>query len=112
MEKEIKESVGALMAHIIKIDNRDVEKETSVFCNIMGVDFDCTKDEAKEILHTVMSKEYDLDEHIEHINQALCKDKLSKFHLLEQLNHVIYSDTIDPNDYKVFEEIKDKLFDC
>lgn len=112
MEKKIKESVGALMAYIIKVDNRDVEKETPIFCNIMGADFDCTDVEAKEILHTVMSKEYDIDEHIDNINEALCKDKLSKFHILEQLNHVIYSDTISPDDYKIFDEIKNKLFDC
>lgn len=112
MENEIKESVGALMAYIIKIDERDVEKETPVFCDIMGVDFDCGHDEAKEILHMMMNKEYDLDEHIDHINEALCKDKLSKYHLLEQLNHMIYSDTISPNDYKVFDEIKEKLFNC
>ena len=112
MEQKIKESVGALMAHIIKIDKRDVEKETPIFCDIMGADFNCSQEEAKEILHRVMSKDYDLDEHIDHINEALCEDKLSKFHLLEQLNHVIYSDTISPNDYKIFEEIKNKLFDC
>lgn len=112
METKIKESVAALMAYIIKVDNRDVEKETPIFCDIMGADFNCTDDEAKEILHRVMSKEYDIDEHIDNINEALCKDKLSKFHLLEQLNHVIYSDTISPDDYKIFDEIKDKLFDC
>lgn len=112
MENRIKESVGALMAHIIKVDKRDVEKETAIFCDIMGKDFDCSKEEAKEILQIVMSKEYDLDTHINHINTALCQDKISKYHLLEQLNHVIYSDTISPNDYKIFEEIKVKLFDC
>jgi len=78
----------------------------------MGADFDCSKEEATDILHTLMSKDYDLDEHIGYINEALCKDKLSKFHLMEQLNHVIYSDTISPDDYRVFEEIKNKLFEC
>lgn len=112
MEKKIKESVGALMAYIIKVDNRDLEKETPIFCDIMGEDFECTQDEAKEVLHTVMTKEYDLNEQIDQINEALCEDKLSKFHLLEQLNRVIYSDTITPEDYKIFDEIKDKLFDC
>jgi len=57
-----------------------------------------------------MEKEYDLDTHIEIINDALCDDKLSKFHVLEQLNHVIYSDKINPHDYEIFEEIKNKLF--
>ena len=112
MEQKIKESVGTLLAHIIKIDNRDVEKEAPLFCEIMGQNFDCLEDEAETFLHEMMNKEYDLDEHISIINEALCKDKLSKFHLLEQVNHIIYSDTISDEDYKVFENIKEKLFSC
>jgi len=112
MEQKIKESVGTLLAHIIKIDNRDLEKETPIFCDIMGQNFNCTHEEAEELLHKVMNEEYDLDAHVEIINRALCEDKISKFHILEQLNHVIYSDKISPNDYKIFEDIKNKLFDC
>ena len=112
MEKKIKESVGTLLAHIIKVDNRDIEKEVPLFCEIMGQDFDCSDDEAKAFLYKMMDEEYDLDEHIDIINQALCDDKLSKFHLLEQLNHIIYSDEISEEDYKIFEDIKNKLFEC
>jgi len=39
-------------------------------------------------------------------------DRLSKYHLLEQINHMIYSDTIDPQDYEIFEKIKKRLFDA
>jgi uncharacterized tellurite resistance protein B-like protein len=112
MEKKIKESVGTLLAHIIKIDNRDVVKEAPLFCEIMGQNFDCSADEAETFLYAMMNKEYNLDEHIGIINDALCEDKLSKFHLLEQLNHIIYSDTISEEDYKVFEDIKERLFSC
>jgi len=112
MEKKIKESVGTLLAHIIKIDNRDVKKEASLFCALMGQNFDCTHDEAESFLYNIMETEYDLDAHVAIINQALCEDKLSKLHILEQLNHMIYSDTIAPDDYKVFEDIKNKLFEC
>ena len=112
MDQKIKESVGTLLAHIIKVDNRDLEKETPLFCNIMGQNFDCDHDEAKDFLYDIMDKEYDLDEHVNIINQALCEDKLSKLHILEQLNHVIYSDTISPDDYKIFDDIKNKLFAC
>ena len=112
MEKKIKESVGTLLAHIIKIDNRDVAKEAPLFCEIMGQNFDCNSDEAETFLYAMMNKEYDLDAHIAIINDALCEDKLSKFHLLEQLNHIIYSDTISEEDYKVFEDIKERLFTC
>jgi uncharacterized tellurite resistance protein B-like protein len=112
MQQKIKESVGTLLAHIIKVDNRDVEKEAPLFCEIMGQDFECSEQEAKTFLYEVMEKEYDLDEHLSIINQALCEDRLSKFHLLEQLNHMIYSDTISPDDYKIFESIKNQLFKC
>ena len=57
-----------------------------------------------------MQEEYDLDEHLAIINAALCDDKLSKMHILEQVNHIIYSDTITPEDYKEFEKIKQALF--
>ncbi len=112
MDKKIKESVATLLAHIIKVDNRDIEKEAPVFCEIMGQNFDCSKEEARTFLEEIMHKEYDLDKHIEIINQALCDDKLSKYHLLEQLNHIIYSDTISEEDYKIFEDIKERLFTC
>jgi hypothetical protein len=112
MEKKIKKSIGILLAHIIKVDHRDIEKSVPLFCELMGQNFDYTQDEVREFLYEVMDKEYDLDTHIEIINEALCDDKLSKFHVLEQLNHMIYSDKITPQDYEIFEEIKNKLFAC
>ncbi len=112
MEKRIKESVGTLLAHIIKVDHRDIEKEAPLFCEIMGQNFDCTEEEARAFLEEVIDREYDLDKHIDIINQALCEDKLSKYHLLEQLNHMIYSDKISEEDYKIFENIKNRLFSC
>lgn len=110
MEKKIKKSVGILLAHIIKVDYRDIEKSVPLFCELMGQNFDCTHDEVRTFLYDIMDEEYDLDTHIDTINEALCDDKLSKFHILEQLNHVIYSDNITPQDYEIFEEIKNKLF--
>ncbi len=112
MEKRIKESVGTLLAHIIKVDHRDIEKEAPLFCEIMGQNFDCTEEEARAFLEEVIDREYDLDKHIDIINQALCEDKLSKYHLLEQLNHIIYSDKISEEDYNIFEDIKKRLFSC
>jgi len=110
MEKKIKRSVATLLAHIIKVDNRDIEKEAPLFCSMLGEDFGCNEEEAREFLKRIMTEEYDLDQHIEIIAQALKDDKLSKMHILEQLNRIIYSDTITEEDYKMFEDVKQKLF--
>lgn len=110
MDKKIKKSVAILLAHIIKVDNRDVEKEIPLFCSLMGENFKCDNVEAAAFLKQAMHEEYDIDAHVEIINEALKDDKLSKMHILEQLNHIIYSDKITEVDYKIFEMIKQKLF--
>jgi len=111
MEMKIKKSVATLLAHIIKIDKRDIEKEAPLFCKFLGTDFGCDDVEAKNILEKTMAEDYNLDEHIDIINDALKDDKLSKMHILEQLNHVIYSDKIERHDYEIFEKIKNRLFE-
>jgi len=112
MEKSIKRSVATLLAHIVKMDNRDVEKVAPLFCRIMKKNFECDPKEAKEFLTHAMEEDYNLDEHLAVINEALCGDQLSKMHLMEEFNHIIYSDTITDQDYEEFERIKDKLFVC
>ena len=110
MDASLKESVATLLAHIIKIDNRDIDKELPLFCKMMGKEFNCDKKEAKSLLQKVLESEYDIMDHIERIATALKDDKLSKLHLLEELNHMIYSDRISDEDYKLFEAIKKRLF--
>lgn len=110
MKKAIKRSVATLFAHIIKIDHRSVEKEGPLFCKLIGMDFDCTSTEAKELLNDILNENYDLDEHLNIINNALENDLLCKLHIMEQLNHIIYSDTITVRDYDEFERVKDVLF--
>lgn len=110
MENSIKKSVAILLAYIIKVDNRDVEKETSLFCSIMGQEFSCSQNEALRFLKDALENNYNLYEHIDIINQALKNNKIAKMHLLEQLNHMIYSDKISQEDYKIFEKIKKRLF--
>ena len=112
MEIKIKESVATLLAHIIKIDDRDIEKEAPLFCKLMGNSFECSEEEAKNFLSNIVKKDYDLDKHLDIINDALCNDKLSKMHILEQVNHIIYSNKITPRDYEEFEKIKNRLFIC
>jgi len=112
MEKQLKESVGTLLAHVVKAEHKDIEKVAPLFCEIMGQNFNCTNEEAKSFLYEIMGKEYDLDKHIEIIKKALGDDQLTKLHILEHLNHIIYADTITDEDYKIFEKIRDKLIVC
>jgi uncharacterized tellurite resistance protein B-like protein len=112
MERKIKESVAVLLAHIIKMDKRDVEKSAPLFCRFMKEDFECSETEARDYLDSVLSGSYDLEKHLSVINEALCNDRLSKLHIMEQLNHIIYSDSFSDEDYAEFEKIKDKLFKC
>ncbi len=109
MKKELKKSVATLLAHIIKVDDRDIEKEAPLFCKIMGEDFNCNREEAEALLKETLTQKYDLDEHIAIINDALGDDKIKKMHILEQINHIIYSDTITSIDYDEFEKIKEAL---
>jgi uncharacterized tellurite resistance protein B-like protein len=110
VDTKLKRSVGALLAYIIKADGRDVEKEAPLFCRLMGEDFECDKQEARTLLQGLLEEDYDLEAEVERIAEALESDKLSKYHLLEQLNHMIYSDKIAPEDYALFERIKKRLF--
>jgi len=110
MEMKIKKSVATLLAHIIKLDNRDIERESPLFCELMSQDFDCSSKEAKEFLDSIMVEEYDIDEHVKFIRDVLADDNFTKYKILEQLNHIIYSDNIKDNDYKEFEKIKNTLF--
>jgi len=110
MEMKIKKSVATLLAHIIKLDNRDVDKETPLFCKLMNQDFGCDRGEAKEFLDKIIEEEYDIDEHVKFIRDVLVNDNYTKYKILEQLNHIIYSDDIEDSDYKEFEKIKNMLF--
>ena len=109
MLQKIKRSVAVVFAHIIKLDHRDITKSSPLFCELMSEDFDISDDEAKELLLEVLSSEYDIEEHIGIISQALKDDMLSKYHIFEQLNHIIYSDDFSDSDYEFFEHLKEKL---
>lgn len=69
-------------------------------------------DEAMELLNQGLDEECNIDEHLDIINQACKQDMLSKAHILEQINHLIYADKISQDDYEEFEYIKNRLFEC
>jgi hypothetical protein len=112
MQTKIKQSVAVLLAYVIKKENRDLAKEAPLFCSMLGSDFACSHDEAMELLKQGLNSDFNIDEHIGVINEACKKDLISKMHILEQINHLIYADKISENDYEEFEYIKNKLFEC
>lgn len=110
MKQAIKESFAMLLAHIIKIDNRVTQKEVKLFCSLMKQDFGCNQEEAFEFLKNAVIEENNIDNYIDIINNALKDENFNKMHILEQLNHMIYTDSISSEEYAVFEKIKKILF--
>ncbi|KIM13418.1 MAG: hypothetical protein KU38_01880 [Sulfurovum sp. FS08-3] len=110
MEQKIKKSVATILAHIIKVDKRDVAKETPLFCRLMDQDFGCDKGEAEQFLNAIMDEDYDIEEHAALVREALKDDKYTKYKVLDQLNQIICSDAINDKDYEEFLRIREILF--
>lgn len=112
MQTKIKQSVAVLLAYVIKKEHRDLAKEAPLYCSMLGSDFECSHEEAMELLKYGLDQEHDIDKHLNVINEACKQDMLSKMHILEQINHLIYADKISNDDYEEFEYIKNRLFEC
>lgn len=111
MNKTLKESYATLLAYIIQIDKDEVShQEATLFCMLMNDNFGCNKDEALTFLKGRRVKEEDFQKALDAINKVLEKNPLDKMHLLEQMNHIIYSDGIAEDEYEGFERVKKILF--
>ncbi|MDD5359033.1 MAG: hypothetical protein PHI79_02395 [Sulfurovaceae bacterium] len=108
MQEKIKKSVAYLLAYIAKKEKRNIKREARLFCEILGADFNCDNEEAMELLESIQG-DIDIEKHLDTINEALYNDRLCKMHILDQLNHMIYSDKITKDDYEEFEYIKNRL---
>ena len=106
---KIQNSVATLLAHVIKIDSIHLDKEVDLFCQLLELDFNYNYEDAKKLLFDIQSKQQNIEEHIDIINNALQNDRITKFHILEQINHIIYSDNVAIEDYDNFEFIRTKL---
>ena len=112
MDTMLKEPVAALFCHVIKTDDKNLEKERPLFCRLMKQDFDCDYEEANRLLDETMKKEYNIDTQISIIGNALCNKTYDKVSLLKQLNHIIIKDKLNSEDYEVFEKLKRALALC
>lgn len=110
MEQKIKKSVATILAHIIKVDKRDVSKETPLFCRLMDQDFGCDKGEAENFLEAIMDEDYNIEEHAQFIRDVLKEDHYTKYKILDQLNQIICANEIHDSDYEEFERIREILF--
>ncbi len=106
MDKMLRESVAALFCHVIKMDNKDIDKERPVFCRFMKQDFGCSCEEANHLLDDTLSKEYNIDTQISIIGNALANKTYEKVSILKQLNHIIIKDNLHTENYEVFEKVK------
>lgn len=106
MDVMLKESVAALFCHVIKTDNKNLDKERPLFCRFMKQDFDCDCEEANILLDNTMEKEFNIDTQISIISNALSNETYQKMSILKQLNHIIIKDNLNADDYEIFEKLK------
>lgn len=106
MDTMLKESVAALFCHVIKMDDKDLEKERPLFCRFMKQDFDCDYEEANTLLDDTMEKDFNIDTQISIISNALSNKTYQKMSMLKQLNYIIIKDNLNEENYEIFEKLK------
>jgi len=106
MDTMLKEPVAALFCHVIKTDDKDLEKERPLFCRLMKQDFDCDYEEANTLLDDTMEKDFNIDTQISIISNALSNKTYQKMSMLKQLNYIIIKDNLNEENYEIFEKLK------
>ena len=111
MDTKLKESVATLFCHAIKMDDKESKAEKSLFCRFMGEDFDCSSDESKKMLESIMDKECtNVETHVSIISNALYNEPYKKMNILKQLNHIIFRNNMKTEDYDFFNNVKNIFF--
>jgi len=111
MDTMLKESVAVLFCHVIKLDNKDLEKERPLFCRFIKQDFDMIEEEANALLDKVMADDdYNIETHISMIANGLVNETYTKMSVLKQLNHIIVKSKLEDEDYDLFDKVKEALF--
>jgi uncharacterized tellurite resistance protein B-like protein len=110
MKQRLRESFATLLVYGIKADNVISEKEKELFCKLMEENFDVEYPESVAFLANSNPTPEDIEKHTQIINEFSKNNPMQKMHILECLNHIIYSDGIELNEYTVFEKLKNCLF--
>jgi len=106
MDSMLKESVAALFCHVIKMDNKDRDKERPLFCRFMQQNFDDSCQNLSEIYYEMLEKEYNIDTQISIIANALSNKTYEKVSILKQINHLIIKDNLHTENYDIFDKVK------
>jgi len=110
MKQQLRDSFATLLVYAIKADNIISEQEKELFCSLMEEHFDVEYLESVEFLANSNPTQEDINKHIQIINDFSEDNPMQKMRILEYLNHIIYSDGIEINEYSVFEQLKNRLF--
>ncbi len=111
MDGALKESVATLFCHAMKLDDKDMKLEKSLFCRFIGEDFDCKSKEAEEFLSTIAEQKCDnIETHVSIISNALYNEPYKKMNILKQLNHIIFRSNMRTEDYEFFDKVKNSFF--
>jgi len=110
MKNKLREPLATILVYGIRSDNVISDIEIELFCSLMKKEFDMSKEHSIEFLHNTHPTEEDVEKHIVKIDSLLEESPLEKMHVLEYLNHILYSDGIATNEYAIFEKLKYKFF--
>ena len=110
MKKKLKEPFANILVYGIRSDNVISDKEIELFCLLMEQKFDMSRESSLDFLKKTHPTEKEIEKHIVKIDEFLEENPMEKMHVLEYLNHIIYSDGIEKNEYAIFEKLKHKFF--
>ena len=102
----LKESVAALLCYIIKIDNKDIDRERPLFCRFMQQNFDNSCEDLTKLYYELLESDYNIDTHISIIANALINKTYEKVSILKQINYLIIKDNPHTDDYDIFDKVK------
>ena len=110
MKNKLRESFATILVYGIKSDNVISDKEREYFCSLMEQKCDASRESSIDFLNRTHPTEEDIEKHIDKIDEFLKENPMEKMHVLECLNHIIYVDGVEKNEYAIFEKLKHKFF--
>jgi uncharacterized tellurite resistance protein B-like protein len=106
---DIRVAIASLLYKIIIADGQESQLEINKFHQIFKNNFGISYEDSLQLFEKVSSETTTLDEVITKIKDDLINSPIIKIDIMKYLNEMILSDGISEEEYKVFEEIQNKL---